>query len=219
MSGGGGRHSASRWTGRGRKRALLSLGGLVVLLIGSTTAYWTDEATITAGPIATGTLDLTAGTTTGAEQLVNPQSTWSSGLLAITDLVPNESIAATFVVRNSGSVPLRFNGTVRSSSNALTSASSGLQVNVYDNATTATNTGTQAAGTRSGTCNGSLVFSGYVSTTASGNVFPSDIALAATGVTRNVCLRAWLNSAAPNALQSGSTQVVLTLSAAQVNAP
>ncbi|HWJ82689.1 MAG TPA: SipW-dependent-type signal peptide-containing protein [Nocardioides sp.] len=218
-----GSHAAPRqrkWFGRGRTRALLSLGVVALLFVGGTGAYWTDDATVTGGPISTATLDLTAGPTTGAENLngTGPND-WSSGILGITDLVPNESIAATFVVRNSGTAPLRFNATVATTNNNLTSASVGLQVQVYDNGTTATNTGTQAAGTRSGTCNGTQVYSGYVSTTASAAVYPADIQLTSTGATRNVCVRAWLNSAAGNTLQGKSTQVVLSLSAKQVNAP
>jgi hypothetical protein len=213
---------ARRWFGRGRTRALLSLGVVAFVFIGTTGAYWTDDGTVTGGTISTATLDLTAGPTSGAENLVNGTpgaANWNSGILGITDLVPNESISATFVIRNSGTAPLRFNATVATTNNNLTSASVGLQVQVYDNGTTATNTGTQAAGTRAGSCNGTQVYSGYVSTTASGNVFPSDISLTTTGATRNLCVRAWLNSAAPNALQGKSTQVVLSLSAVQVNAP
>ena len=175
---------------------------------------------MTGGTITSGTLDLTAGPTSGSENLggTGPNS-WNSALLAITDLVPNESIAASFVVRNSGTAPLRFNATVQSTTNAMTSLSVGLQIQVYDGGTAA-NTGTQASSNRAGACTGgTLRLTTFVSTTASGNAFPTDIALTTTGATRTVCLVAQLNSAAPNALQGKSTAVVLNLSAVQVNAP
>lgn len=209
-----------RWFGDGRTRALLCLGVVAGLAVTSTSAYWTDEATIAGGAITTGTLDLTAGPTTGAEQLTGTgPNTWASGLLAISSVVPGESTAATFVVRNSGTAPLRFNATVRASTAALTSGSNGLQVQVYDNGTTATNTGTQAGADRTGSCNGTLVHTSYVTTTASTDVFAVDVALASTGTTRNLCLRAWLSTAAPTTLQGGSTSVVIDLRAAQVSAP
>lgn len=208
-----------RWFGRGRTRALLCLGIVGLVFVGTTGAYWTDSGTATGGTISSGTLDLTAGPTTGAENLGGQgPNNWSSGLLAITDLIPAESVAGSFVVRNSGTAPLRFNATVASTNNNLTSASVGLQVQVYDNGT-ASNSGTQAAGNRAGACTGTLSYTGFVSTTASGNVFASDISLTTTGASRNVCVKATLNSAAPNALQGKSTQVVLSLSAVQVNAP
>jgi predicted ribosomally synthesized peptide with SipW-like signal peptide len=209
-----------RWFGQGRTRALLSLGLLAALGVASTSAYWTDEGTITGGTISSATLDLTAGPTTGAENLPGTgPNNWNSGALALSNLIPNESVAQAFVVRNSGVAPLRFNATVSSTTNDLTSGTSGLQVQVYDNGTTVTSSGTQAAGNRTASCNGTLAFSGYVSTTASGNVFTADIPLATTGATHNVCVRAWLNSAAGNALQNKSTQVVVSLTAIQVSAP
>lgn len=218
------RHAAPRWAvrawfGHGRTRALLTLGVVAALATTTTSAYWTDEATVTGGTITSGVLDLTAGPTTGAEFLTGPgPNDWSSGLLAVTNLIPAESIAAAFVVRNSGTAPLRFNAKVRSTTNDLTSGSDGLRIQVYDNGA-ASNSGTQAAGNRAGTCTGTLSFTGFVSTTASANVFATDTPLTTTGAVRNVCIRAELVSSAPNALQGKSTQVVLDLTAVQVNAP
>lgn len=208
------------WFGRGRTRALVALGLLAALGVATTSAYWTDSATVTGGTISSGTLDLTAGPTSGAENLggTGPNN-WDFAALAIADMIPNESVARTLVVRNSGTAPLRFNATVRSTSDALTSGTSGLQVQVFDQATTASNTGTQAGGDRTGTCTGTQSHSGYVSMVASANVFPTDIALPTTGASRTVCVRAWLSSAAPNALQGRSTTIQLSLSAVQQSAP
>lgn len=208
------------WFGRGRTRALAALGVLVTLGVATTSAYWTDSATVTGGTIASGTLDLTAGPTTGAEHLTGTgPNSWDFTALAITDMIPDESVARTLVVRSSGTAPLRFNATVRATTDALTSGTAGLQVQVFDQASSATNTGTQAGGNRAGTCTGSQVHSGFVSMTPSANVFASDIPLATTGASRTLCVRAWLSSAAPNALQGKSTSVQLTLSAVQLSAP
>lgn len=228
-----GRHAArrrgwfgGRWFGRGRTRALLSLGVVTALGATTTAAYWTDEGTIPGGTISSGVLDLTAGPVTGAENLtgVGPNN-WDYAALAVSDMIPNESVSRTVVVRNSGTAPLRFNATVTSSTDDLTAGNHGLQVQVFDNSTAAAQTGTQAEGNREGSCSGGTqVFAAYVSTAVSGDVFPSDVTLAGTGDTRTLCLRAWLDSSAPNTLQSTtsqqrSTRVVLTLNAVQVGAP
>lgn len=208
------------WFGRGRTRALAALGVLVALGVATTSAYWTDSATVTGGTISSGSLDITAGPTTGAEHLTGTgPSNWDFTALSITDMIPNESVARTLVVRNSGTAPLRFNATVRSTTGDLTSGTSGLQVQVFDQASSATNTGTQAGGDRTGTCTGTQRYSGYVSVTASASIFPADIDLPTTGASRTLCVRAWLDQAAPNTLQGRSTNVQLTLSAVQLSAP
>jgi|GEM_PF-6478552 len=207
-----------RWSGHGRTRALLSLGVLVALGVTTTSAYWTDEASVTSGPISTATLDLTGGPTTGSENLTGTgPNNWDYSALTLTDMIPGESVSKTVVVRNSGGAPFRFNATVKTSSNDLTSALVGLQVVIFDQSTAAAATGTQAGGNRAGTCSGGTqVYSGFVSTTASANIYGTDVTLATTGATRSLCVRVELNSGAPNTLQNKSTTVVLNLSATQL---
>ena len=213
-----GRWFGAGWFGRGRTRALLTLGVLAALGATSTSAYWTDDATVTSGPISSATLDLTAGPSTGSEFLTGTgPNNWPYAALTLTDMIPGESVSKTLVVRNSGTAPLRFNATVRTTTNDLTSASQGLQVVVFDQSTAGTQTGTQAGGNRTGPCTGGTqVFSGFVSTTASGNVLPSDVTLAATGSSRSLCIQVALNSSAPNSLQGKTTTVELALSASQL---
>jgi predicted ribosomally synthesized peptide with SipW-like signal peptide len=213
-----GRWFGGRWFGRGRTRALLCLGVLAALGATSTSAYWTDEATVTSGSISSATLDLTAGPSTGSEFLTGTgPNNWTYSALTLTDMVPAESVSTTVVVRNSGTAPLRFNATVRSTTNDLTSASQGLQVVIFDNSSAGTQTGTQAAGNRAGPCTGGTqVFSGFVSTTASANVLPSDVPLATAGATRSLCIQLVLDASAPNSLQGKTTTIVLSLSAAQL---
>lgn len=207
-----------RWFGRGRTRALLALGVLAVLGVTSTSAYWTDEASVTSGPISSASLDISGGPSTGSEFLTGTgPNNWDYTLLTLTDMVPGESVSRTVVLRNSGTAPLRFNAKVRSATNDLTSGSLGLQVIVFDQSSAAAQTGTQAAGNRAGTCTGGTqVSSDFVSTTSSANVLPSDVTLASTGDTRSLCVRVVLNSGAPNSLQSKATTVVLDVSATQL---
>lgn len=186
-----------------------------------TMAYWTDEATVVTSSIQTGTLDLTAGPTTGAEFLsgTGPNS-WSFTAFTMSDIVPNESLSRTVVVRNSGSAAFRFNATVVTSTNDLTSGSAGLQVQVYDNSTAATATGSQTNGNRAGDCTGgTLVYTQFVSTTSTTSVFATPVTLASSGSTRNLCVRAQLNSTAPNSLQGKSTAITMSFTATQVAAP
>lgn len=214
----GGRWLGDRWFGRGRTRALLTLGILAALGVTSTSAYWTDDATVTSEPISSATLDLTAGPSSGSEFLTGAgPNNWTYSALTLTDMIPAESVSRTVVVRNAGTAPFRFNATVRSSTNDLTSASQGLQVVIFDQSTAAAQTGTQAGGNRAGTCTGGTqVYSGFVSTTPSDAVLPADVSLTTTGATRSLCIQLVLSSNAPNSLQGKTTTVVLALSATQL---
>lgn len=211
------------WFGQGRTRALMATGILFALGATGTYAYWSDQGTIAIGPIESGTLDLTAGDSSGTadDNLTGTgPNNWNYTAFTISEMIPNESISKTVVVRNSGSAPLRFNATVRSTDNDLTSGSDGLQIVVFDNSSAAAQTGSQATGNRAGTCSGgSQVFSGYVSTSVSSNFFGSDVSLPGTGDTRSLCVRAILDIDAPNSLQGDSTDIVISPSAVQLGAP
>lgn len=212
--------SERRWFGQGRTRALLATGLVFGLGATGTYAYWTDQGTITATTFSSGKLDLTAGTSTGLENLVGTgPNNWDYTAFSIDDMIPGESVSKIIVIGNNGNAPLRFNAKVASSNGDLSNNPNGLQIVVHDNATANAQTGTKAAGNRAGTCSGSSVFSTYVSTTQSGNIFPADIPLPANGNTRSLCVRAVLATSAPNSMMSKSTNVVFTLSATQLSAP
>ena len=188
----------------------------------ATYAYWTDQGTITGVNFQSGTLDLTARESAGGSDNLSGTgpNNWNYTALTISDMIPNESISKTVVVRNGGTAPFRFNAKVKSSDNDLTSGSDGLQVIVFDNSTAAAQTGSQSGGNRAGTCSGgSQVFSGFVSTTNSSNIFGSDISLPNQGDTRSLCVRVVLASSAPNSLQNKNTDVVLTFDTTQLGAP
>lgn len=216
------RHGRRRWFGQGRTRALLATGIMFGLGATGTYAFWTDQGTISSAELQSGTLDLTARESSGGSDNLTGTgpNNWNYTALNINDMLPNESISRTVVIRNSGSTPFRFNATVASSDNDLTSGSNGLQVIVFDNSTAASQTGSQSAGNRAGTCSGgSQVFSGFVSTSSSSNIFGSDVSLPNNADTRSLCVRVVLNSNAPNSLQDESTDVVLTFNATQLGAP
>jgi alternate signal-mediated exported protein len=209
-----------QWFGQGRTRALLATGIMFGLGATGTYAYWTDQGTVTAGTISSGTLDLTAGPSTGLENLTGTgPNNWDYTAFNISEMIPGESISKTVVVGNNGSAPLRFNATVKSTNNNLTSGTDGLQITIHDNSTANTQTGTQAAGNRTGTCSGSVSLTDYVDTSASGNAFGTDISLPSNGNTRSLCVRALLMTSAPNSLMNKSTSIVITLSATQLGAP
>lgn len=205
-----------------RVRAALGLGIVLSLGASSTLAYWTDEATIASDTFTSGTLDLTAGPSTGSENLTGQgPNTWSYTALTLSSMIPGDSVSKTVVLKNSGNAPFRINGTVTSTTNDLVSvpATQGLQVIVVDQATAVTET-TDANGVRTGGCTaGTAVYTQNVTTTSTTtNIYSAPPSLVA-GATRSVCVRVILSSTAPNALQTKTTSIRLNLVATQLGAP
>ncbi len=215
----------------GRVRALLSLGIVLVVGVTATSASWVDSATIATGPVSAGTLDVTANTTTAAQgqRLVgagsasgtDAASLWTYTELALTDMIPGESVSVTLVLRNNGTAPFTVNGNVVTTGDGLVSGTDGLRVRIYDESSAATRTGTATQGNRAGTCTveSSLVYDQYVSTASAGTaVFASTGPRLTAAGTRSLCVRISLPSTAPTGLQGASTQVLIRLSAVQASA-
>lgn len=200
-------------------RLLLCLGLLALPSGVATVAFWTDTATIQTGPIQTGTLDLTVGATVAeSSNLAGLGGTFEYSQLTIANLVPGESIARPFVVRNAGSVPFSFNAAISTANNNLVATGSGLRVQVHPDSTPS-ETGTEANGNRSGTCSGSAVSDQAVSTTTNNvNIHPTNQVLAA-GATRTYCARILLHVDSPNTMQGRSTSLIIGLNAFQLGAP
>lgn len=216
------RHARPLWRST-RLRAALSLGVVLCLGATGTLAYWTDEATITGGTFQSGILDLTAGPTTGAENLTGTgPNSWTYSALAISDMLPGDSVSKTVVLKNSGGVPLRLNGVVTTTTNDLGvvgTPAQGLQIIIVDGATASASTTDPATGVRTGGCGaGTSVYTGNPTTTSTTAIYSSPPTLAA-GQTRSVCVRAILPTAAPNAVQNKSTAVKLSMTASQLGAP
>lgn len=200
-------------------RLLLCLGVLVLPAGVSTMAYWTDTAVITSGPIESGTLDLTVGTTAAdSVNLPGQGGTYEYSQLTIANLVPGESIARPFAVHNAGDVPFSYNGAISTINDNLVAAGSGLRVQIYvDGAPT--NAGAEATGNRSGTCTGTVVSDQAVSTTTTAvTIHPTNQVLA-VGATRVYCARILLHASSPTTMQGRSTALVIGLNATQLGAP
>jgi predicted ribosomally synthesized peptide with SipW-like signal peptide len=110
-------HRASAWRswfGRGRTRALLSLGTLLALGAVGTAAAWTDTAQVDAGAIASGSMDLqVAQTTAGPWSAVGTDAAYAATHVTISNLTPSEAYAFPLAVRNVGAADFTYTATVR----------------------------------------------------------------------------------------------------------
>lgn len=206
--------------GRGRGRAVLSLAVVAFLATGmsvqGTFASWTDSATMQTGSFTSGTLDITLnGQLVGPGTANNPGS-WTNATFTLANVVPGESIAQSFPVKNNGTTGLKYN--VTGTGTGGLAVASGMQYAVYFGVT-ATNSGTEAAGNRVGACGASTPTDvNGVTLTNTAASLAADRNLAA-GVTETVCVVARLNSAAGNALQGQSTVAGIVFNARQLTAP
>lgn len=205
---------------RGRGRAVLSLAVVAFLATGmsvkGTFASWTDSATMSTGSFASGTLDITLNGQLVGPGTTNNPGTWTNNTFALTNVVPGESVATSFPVKNNGLSGLKYN--VTGTATGGLAVSGGMQYAVYFGVT-ATNTGTEAAGNRAGACGGTTPTdaNGTTLTGTSGSL-AADRTLAA-GVTETVCIVARLNSTAGNGLQGLTTTASLVFNARQLTAP
>ena len=211
------RAAVARKTRRsGRARALLSLAAVAVLATGmsvkGTFAFWTDSATANTGGFTSGTLDITVNGQLAGQANNGGNTTVAS--LNLTNMVPGESVAASFPLTNAGNVPLTYNG-VGTGAGGLAVAN-GLQYSITFGAT-ATNTGTAASGNRAGSC-GTGTATTLPMTAATPYTFATNRALAA-GATDTVCIVARLNPAAGNGLQGLAGSAAFVFDSKQVGAP
>ncbi|WP_370249433.1 TasA family protein [Nocardioides sp.] len=201
------RRDASHRAPRRRRPPLLRAGGAVaaaaIVGVGSlgTYAYWTDAAAVTSGTLTSGTLDLKVE----GQQGTPTAATWPA--LAITDLAPGESVAATLTLANAGTTPFTFSVT-----GTLTgTAQPYLQVRVV-RAGTAANSGSTYP--RTGSCSGGTETYALASLSAGATVVASSPALAAAAST-TLCVIAALPSGTGNAAQGTSATLTLTAQATQ----
>ncbi len=200
-------------------RLLLCLGLLALPAGVGTMAYWTDSATIATGPIQSGTLDLTVGTTAAdSVNLPGQGGTFEYSQLTIANLVPGESIARPFAVHNAGSVQFSYNGSISTINDNFVASGSGLRVQIYADGLP-TNTGVEATGNRSGACTGTVVSDQAVSTATSTVTIHSTNQVLAAGASRVYCARILLHASSPTTMQGQSTALVIGLNATQVGAP
>lgn len=201
-------------------RAVLCLGIVFAPAGVGTMAYWTDQATIESGTFTSGSLDLTVGATVAdSGELPGTGGTYEYSQLTIGNLVPGESIARPFVVRNSGTVPFTYNAGISTENNNLVASGSGLRVHVFTGGTPA-NSGSEASGDRTGTCPGGTSVKDQAVSTTTGSVDLHDVdQQLAPGATKTYCAVITLHSASPNSLQGKITSLIIGLDAQQLGAP
>lgn len=197
-----------------RTRAVLSLGIVLGLTSVSTLAFWTDSATMASGTIQTARLDL---------KLDGQDSQPASGKLAISAMVPGESVAATVAVqRAANTIAFTYSASAAvAAGNELTEA---LRFKVF--AGTAAAQAVNANGIRTQACTGTQVFGGADGaklTTAATSLFTGRTALAtplalqSTDLTDNLCVQAILPGATDNGAQGKTASVNFTFNATQLS--
>jgi predicted ribosomally synthesized peptide with SipW-like signal peptide len=190
---------------------LLTLGAGV----GGTFAAWTDGATLGTGSLTSGTLDITLNGNLAGPGTTNNPGTWTHPGLALANIAPGESVAVSFPVRNNGSIALKY--TVTGTGSGGLAVANGMQLATYFGVPAA-NTGSEAAGNRTGSCGGTTPTDANGTTlTSTPATFATDRVLAA-GASETVCVVARLSSAAGNALQGQTMTASLLFNARQVTA-
>jgi predicted ribosomally synthesized peptide with SipW-like signal peptide len=196
----------------------LSLGIVAGLGAVGTLAYWTDDATITSSSFSTGTLDVTLnGDLAGA---ANNGGTTSDVGFTMSDLIPGESFARTVKVGNAGTVGLTYTAKAWNSG----TLASGLRWTVVAGST-ASNSGTPAAGNRAGACSSggtttaTNVTLGTTAGTATTVITPKRTINATAPTYEDVCVIAKVDAGASNALQGTSASATFTFNGSQLGAP
>lgn len=196
-----------------RVRALLALGSVAAVAAGlsahGTFAAWSDSATVQTGSFASGSLDITVN-----DQLVGGAGSWTSSSLALAEMQPGESVAVSFPVRNNGSTPLVYS--VSGTATGALAVSNGLRFSVTFGVP-AVNSGSRAAGNRTGSCGTAASEAGTTPLTPASTSLTGSRPLA-VGVAETACVVARLSSSAPNSLQGASGSAALVFAAVQPTA-
>jgi hypothetical protein len=205
------RHAAARRTALPLPLSVTLAVTAAAVLLGSITgtfAFWSDDGTVASGSLRSGTLDLTFdGNLAGAGA---NGGTWTNTAFALDTMLPGESVAASFVLRNAGTAGL----TYAVSGSATGALAPGLRFSVYAGGAAA-NAGTAAAGNRAGTCGGAALATDATLGGSASVVVASRRALAA-GASETVCLVARLDSSAANSLQGTTAAATLVFDGRQV---
>lgn len=211
-------HRAPRETARSTVplRALLSLGIVLGLGATGTLAYFTDEATMTTGAFTSGKLDLTLDQ--GTSSTTNGQGgTLSKTALGIAAMTPGESVAADVMVKNNAGVPFVYKASGKLDAGSTFPTATPVKLTFLVYAGTASNAGTQAASTRTGTCSGSLIAGGATTlTTTAQDVITTARALA-SDASESICVRVALATDADNSYQDKTATATFVFRAAQLS--
>ncbi len=151
-----GAHSAPRAARRARSYKFVAgaaaLGIAVLLLVGGqgTFAYWNDSATVSGTGFTAGKLDLTVANS----QQGTTANPYVESTLAVSAMLPGETIASTIAINNAGDADFTWSPTVASTSGVLGPA---LVVKFFSGGST---TGQRVSYPRNQTCTGTPVTSG-----------------------------------------------------------
>jgi alternate signal-mediated exported protein len=211
------RHAAPRrraWFGKGRTRALLSLGTLLALGVVGTSAYWTDSAPVDAGTITSGTLDLqVAQATAGPWSAVGTGTAATATHITVSNIMPSESYAYPLAVRNVGDADLTYGATVtQGSSPAWGFVGTPITVQLFAGAPDTSD----ATYPVQQTCGGTALAPAVTVTAGSTTVIPDGRRLDRGTTDVQLCVLVTLVVAADNANQGRQGQIRLDLTATQV---
>ena len=176
-----------------RVRAALGLGLVLSVCATGTFAFWTDDVTISGTSFTTGTIDL---------KVNNSDSVTGYTTLNISTMVPGNSVAGVLTIKNSGTAPMKYTASTTATNADGKNLRGSLQVKVTGAAAV---TGTSP----SATCGGTALAN--TGTTLNGGLLTVGRQLAA-GASESFCVQVTLDSAAPTAVQGGTTDVVFTFS-------
>lgn len=212
-----GRHAAPRWRawfGRGRTRAVLSLG--VVLSLGAvgTTAYWTDTAAVSTGPVTSGSMDLqVAQTTAGPWGAVGTGTAYAASHITVANIAPAESYAFTLAVRNVGHADFTYTAAVTQGAlPAWTFVGTPITVQLY----TGSPVDSATIFPVQDTCSGTALAPAATVTTGSATVIPATRRLNAGATDAQLCVLVTMVAGAANDNQGKQGQLRLDFTATQV---
>jgi predicted ribosomally synthesized peptide with SipW-like signal peptide len=186
-----------------RTRAILTIGCVLGLGTVGTLAYWTDSAAITGGTFTAGHLDLQVNDSNTPPPVTS---------LAMSNMAPGESVAATFTVQNKGTVDFTY---------TLGATASGtlaphLRFATYTGGTATNGT---SGGLRVGSCSGAVQTTNQTLSGGSTPVIPTAQTLVNTSGTQVVCVVATLDAATPNTVGGSTATATFTANAKQLGAP
>lgn len=216
-----GEHVAARpallrrgWFGRGRTRAVLTLGVVAALGVTGTSAYWTDDAVVSSGTISSGSMDL---------QVSNDNATWGAvGLgtphaathITVANLTPSEAYAFPLHVRNVGQADLTYTATVtQGASPAWSFVGTPVTVQVYAGAPNTADTTYPVQQSCAGTA---LTAAPVTVTTANSAVVTTARRVAKASSDVQLCVLVSMVSSATNTNQGKQGQLRFDLTATQV---
>lgn len=171
-----------------RLRALLTLGIVLGLGTVGTLAAWSDSATATSGTFSIGSLDLRVGDT---EELAFPA-------LALSGMLPGESVAAPLTVQNRGTIPLTYTMTAAPAAGSPALAGH-LQIAVHPGGVAGQAT---AGGMRTGTCTGTRLAQATLAPGSATTLVSAPRPLAGSTGAEQLCIVATLVTSAPVAVQN-----------------